>query len=141
MFNSSQTTFKVGDEFKLAEIRRIICYPAAYDFQNDSIIKDLAQFLNRNPKLIVVVEFHTDTRGSVEGNLKVSQSRAANLFELLIAKGTKKEQIRNCSGLGENEPIFKESEINSFKRTDKAKFDSMQRANRRSILRIVEIKE
>lgn len=68
-------------------------------------INALAEFLKQNPKAVVFLASHTDSKGTSAYNLKLSQARAESVKQLLI-QNYGIEAIRVTSkGFGETQPI------------------------------------
>ena len=68
-------------------------------------LETLAKVLERNPHYIVEIEGHTDSRGSVAANKRVSTNRAnAVRNQLLIDYQVNPEQIK-AIGVGSDKPI------------------------------------
>lgn len=63
----------------------------------------LAVFLNQNPRN-VLVEGHTDSRGSAEFNMNLSQQRAESVRNALVARGIAGTRIL-ARGFGESRPL------------------------------------
>ena len=74
-------------------------HPGAY-----SRLEQLARTLNRYPASDVVVKGHTDSQGSEQYNLRLSQGRADHVRDVLIAEGLSPSRIR-AIGLGEGFPM------------------------------------
>lgn len=68
------------------------------------IIDKIAAFLNKNPERTVSIEGHTDSRGSDEYNLDLSQRRADAVRFLLVSSGIDSARIQ-AKGMGEHYPI------------------------------------
>jgi outer membrane protein OmpA-like peptidoglycan-associated protein len=64
----------------------------------------LAAFLNENPNRRLLVEGHTDARGSDEFNKELSARRADAVTEALVQRGIPSERLRSV-GLGEDFPV------------------------------------
>ena len=72
-----------------------------------SVLGDLAQvgsFLREHPERNVVIEGHTDSRGSDGHNAELSRRRAASVRSYLIAQGVAPERLLS-QGFGESYPI------------------------------------
>lgn len=61
-------------------------------------------FLQTYPNTTAVIEGHTDNTGSGEYNLKLSQQRAENVRQRIIARGIPADRLQ-ARGYGENNPI------------------------------------
>ncbi|MCP4699249.1 MAG: OmpA family protein [Gammaproteobacteria bacterium] len=67
-------------------------------------IDKLADFLNENPGRKVLIEGHTDSRGSEEYNLTLSQHRADAVRLALLTRNVRADRIR-ATGYGESTPV------------------------------------
>jgi OmpA-OmpF porin, OOP family len=63
----------------------------------------LADYLQRNPDRNVLIEGHTDTTGSADYNLRLSQLRADSVESFLIGSGLSPDRVRSI-GYGETRP-------------------------------------
>jgi outer membrane protein OmpA-like peptidoglycan-associated protein len=68
------------------------------------IIDKVAKFLYKNPERTVAIEGHTDSTGSDEYNLDLSQRRADAVRFLLVSSGIDSARIQ-AKGMGEHYPI------------------------------------
>jgi len=57
--------------------------------------------------LIATIEGHTDSVGSAQDNLSLSQKRSKNVVDLLVRLGIDRERLK-AVGYGESRPIVKE---------------------------------
>lgn len=64
----------------------------------------LLVFFKRYPTAIIELGSHTDSKGSDEYNIRLSQRRAESVVNYLISKGIRKEQLI-AKGYGETVPI------------------------------------
>ena len=67
-------------------------------------LDSLAQFIQLNDNLDVVIEGHTDNIGSESYNLTLSEKRATSVLNYLANKGINKSRI-SIIGIGELRPI------------------------------------
>ncbi len=76
------------------------------DLRPESItaLNKLVKLLKDNPNIIVEIGAHTDTNGSEEYNIKLSQRRAQAVVDYLIQNGIEKERII-AFGYGESQPL------------------------------------
>jgi len=91
-------TFQLKDiyyDFDRANIRNP-------DAQTD--LDHLVEVLRRHPDLRVELSSHTDSRGTAEYNLKLSENRARAAREYLIAHGIEPDRII-AKGYGESQPV------------------------------------
>jgi outer membrane protein OmpA-like peptidoglycan-associated protein len=68
------------------------------------IIDKVAEFLYKNPERTVAIEGHTDSRGSDQYNLDLSQRRADAVRMLFVSSGIDSSRIQ-AKGMGEHYPI------------------------------------
>ncbi|WP_417437568.1 OmpA family protein [Idiomarina abyssalis] len=68
-------------------------------------LKDLADFLQKHPASTVVIEGHTDSVGSAEMNLDLSQRRASAIINVLVDNFRIQQARMKAIGYGENRPI------------------------------------
>ncbi|HEY4797723.1 MAG TPA: OmpA family protein, partial [Bacteroidia bacterium] len=64
----------------------------------------ILKILNDNPDIIVEISSHTDSKGSDEYNMRLSQKRAESVVDYLTRKGISKDRLR-AKGYGETMPI------------------------------------
>ncbi len=70
-----------------------------------NILNQVAQVLRANPQITkILVEGHTDSRGSDSSNLALSKERAAAVVQFLTAAGVEAERLQS-EGFGEEKPI------------------------------------
>ena len=64
----------------------------------------MAGILREYPDTEILVQGHTDSRGTDEYNLELSEKRAKSVFNQLVRNGVKSDRLVTM-GLGESEPI------------------------------------
>jgi peptidoglycan-associated lipoprotein len=69
-----------------------------------AVLDSITVFFKENPDLTVELGSHTDSRGSDEYNLKLSQARAQSAVDYLISKGVPAETLK-AKGYGETLPV------------------------------------
>ena len=81
-----------------------------FEFDKSNITSLGAQELNKlvkvmqeHPNMVIFVKSHTDTKGSINYNLKLSEQRAQATVQYIISKGISKERISG-KGFGSSEP-------------------------------------
>ncbi|WP_024954140.1 OmpA family protein [Sulfurospirillum arcachonense] len=67
-------------------------------------IQEVADFMNENEDYTVVLEGHTDSKGTEQYNQKLSEKRAMAVSKVLVDLGIAKERISTV-GYGESKPI------------------------------------
>lgn len=70
----------------------------------DSNLTRLFNFMSNNPDRKLMIEGHTDSVGSEQSNLQLSQSRAQSVFSYLINRGISANRL-GMQGLGETSPV------------------------------------
>ncbi|MCW3085178.1 MAG: hypothetical protein JWP12_2544 [Bacteroidetes bacterium] len=95
-------------------------------------LRNILNFLNKNQKVIIELDGYTDSKGTAEYNLKLSQDRAQAVAAYLIEKGIAKERIIT-KGFGESAPNA--ANLNS----DGTDNPEGRQLNRRVELKIIEI--
>lgn len=71
-----------------------------------TVLDTLFSLLAANPKIVIELSSHTDSRGSSDYNLKLSQARADSCVAYLIAKGISANRLV-AKGYGEDKPLNK----------------------------------
>ena len=69
-----------------------------------NVLNSVAQVLDEYEKTIVDITGHTDSTGEESYNLNLSQRRATNVAQYLIAQGVNSTRIA-AQGMGESQPI------------------------------------
>jgi OOP family OmpA-OmpF porin len=97
---------------QLDEAGRIVTHGILFDSGSDKIkgesyqtLKDIGQLLTDDPKLRVSIEGHTDSDGTDEYNMTLSQKRAASVKNYLIANYKIAPERLESKGWGESKPI------------------------------------
>lgn len=94
------------------EVQRALISLPPITFENDSAVltpegqtavAKAAEILRANPTVMVRIEGHTDSTGSAESNLTLSQARAQTVMDSLIAQGIAAERL-SATGFGETRP-------------------------------------
>jgi Mg-chelatase subunit ChlD len=94
--------FDVADGFK---------YPIHFDF-NSSVVREesmirideLAELMERYPKLRLEIQGHTDNIGGEEFNQKLSDARAKSVMQELVKRGIEEKRLRG-RGFGMSQPV------------------------------------
>ena len=81
-----------------------------FDFNKSNItsqgaaeLDKLVKVMKDNPKMVIFVKSHTDSKGSASYNLKLSEQRAQSTVQFIISKGIESERISG-KGFGNTEP-------------------------------------
>ena len=136
---------------RLPEVR----YPLSkWTFVNDSTISSddslmfVYNLLQEYPEMLLELSSHTDARDTDKRNQVLSENRAKACYKFLIDKGIDPRRIVPV-GKGEATPatwidpatgqpvVLTEAYINTFKKTDPAKFEKLHQLNRRTEGRVI----
>lgn len=66
-------------------------------------LNKLVQVMERNPNMRIKIEAHTDSRGSDEYNLKLSERRAQTTLQYMLSMGISPDRLES-QGFGESKP-------------------------------------
>ncbi|MBI4947853.1 MAG: PD40 domain-containing protein [Bacteroidetes bacterium] len=69
-----------------------------------SEMERLVQLLSNNPTMKIELSSHTDSKGTDEYNMKLSQARAQSVVDYLISKDISKDRLV-AKGYGESQPV------------------------------------
>ena len=119
-----ETTKGVADsqdfssEIRLSSIAEPIELPnilydfAKWDLRPESMVAldKLVETLNDNPNVVIELRSHTDSRGSVQANIEVSQKRAQSVVDYLIEKGINPARLR-AKGYADTKPKVVDAKI------------------------------
>lgn len=72
------------------------------------LLNSAAAWLNANANWLVLIEGHTDDRGTWQQNLMVSERRARSVMGALVAKGVEARRITTAA-FGADRPICKDN--------------------------------
>ncbi len=64
----------------------------------------VVKFLNDNPNVEIEIDGHTDSRGSDEYNLALSENRSKSVADYLVSKGISQDRL-TYKGYGESRPL------------------------------------
>ncbi|MEL1248145.1 OmpA family protein [Flavobacterium helocola] len=90
--------------------KEVILQPIFFEFNKSNITAEgaaeldkLVMVMNEYPNMVIFAKSHTDSRGSDNYNLNLSDRRAKSTVQYLISKGIAKDRISG-QGFGESEP-------------------------------------
>lgn len=122
--HNAETTHTVGKVMRLDDLifdaGKAKIAPSSY-----SELDEVAVMLKNNPRMVIQLEGHTDTRGNENLNVKLSQDRVSAVKSYLITKGANKNRIKT-KAFGGKVPL-------SLENTEEA-----HALNRRVELRVLE---
>jgi len=96
-------------------------------------LKNILKFLNKYPNVSIEISGYTDSKGTTEYNLNLSQERALAVVNYLIEKGANKDRFKS-KGYGEASPDAKNQNADGTDNPDG------RQLNRRVELKIIEVK-
>jgi outer membrane protein OmpA-like peptidoglycan-associated protein/tetratricopeptide (TPR) repeat protein len=96
-------TVEVGSEYVINDIH-YATNSADFDEDSEIMLTAFADYLDRNPKMKVVIQGHTDNVGDDLANYALSADRAFTVKLFLEGQGISPSRI-DFKGLGEKEPI------------------------------------
>lgn len=77
---------------------------ATIGLESYAMLDEVVDVLDKNPELKIEIQGHTDSTGSAEMNLRLSQNRAASVLEYFVSKGIERTRL-SCRGFGMEKPI------------------------------------
>ncbi|GAA4238107.1 OmpA family protein [Postechiella marina] len=93
---------------------QIVIKPIYFDFNKSNIrldagyeLENIVDVLRVNPKMIIRIESHTDSRGRDNFNLKLSDRRAKSTRDYILSRGIAPERIESAIGFGESQLLNK----------------------------------
>lgn len=101
-----------------------------YTLQRSSMseLKEVYDFLRQNPNVKVEISGHTDNVGSVEYNLELSTKRAKSVYDFLIFKRIRPEQI-SYVGYGQDHPIAPNDNLENQSKNRRIEFKISEISN------------
>lgn len=121
-FESNSVTVNSDEETVDAEIKlrpieeiivedRVVLNPILFDFDKHNIkpqaaleLDKLVQIMKKYPDMVIRVEGHTDSRGSAEYNMLLSDKRVQSSIQYVISKGIDESRISGA-GFGQSKPV------------------------------------
>ncbi|MFP4524969.1 MAG: OmpA family protein [Bacteroidales bacterium] len=87
-------------------LRNVFYELDSYELKNESRVElnKLYDLLNNNPEVDIEISGHTDSIGTNEYNITLSENRAKSVYKYLINKGIDENRL-NYKGYGETEPV------------------------------------
>jgi outer membrane protein OmpA-like peptidoglycan-associated protein len=90
--------------------------------QSDKILTDVAKILTEHPEVEQLeVQGHTDERGTVDFNRKLSQDRAASVVTWLVEHGIERDRL-SAKGYGRDRPIADNSTEEGMQKNRRVEF-------------------
>ncbi len=94
---------KVGEKMQLSNVFYEI---DSWELKKESIaeLNNLVKLLNVNENIVIEIGGYTDSTGTDEYNLTLSEKRALSVVDYLVSKGIPSERLRH-KGYGNSDPI------------------------------------
>lgn len=103
--------------------------------KSKEILDKIFEYIQLNNNLIFEINAHTDTRGSVIANQKLSQARAQSCVDYLVSKGVTIDRLKS-TGYGETKPLITDDEIAKFVPKSE-EFEAAHQKNRRTSFKVI----
>lgn len=104
--HNAETTHTVGKVMRLDDLNfdagRAVISASSYPELDEVVL-----MLKNNPRMVIQLEGHTDTRGNASANLKLSEERVKAVKSYLVSKGGSKGRIKT-KAFGGSIPISQE---------------------------------
>lgn len=124
----------------------IVINPIFFDFDKWNIRTDskydlehIVDVMRAYPEMKINIESHTDRRGTLRYNDKLSDRRANSTKEYIISRGIDAERIVSAIGYGERKKLISDQEIDNMSTREEK--EVAHQKNRRSHFRIVDCEE
>jgi outer membrane protein OmpA-like peptidoglycan-associated protein len=106
--NLQKITSESGKQIKFGEsfVKVILFDFNQYNIKPEyyATLNELVDYLKKSPKVKISITGHTDSDGTDQQNLLLSQNRSKSVADYIIAKGINKERV-SFKGVGKNKPI------------------------------------
>jgi outer membrane protein OmpA-like peptidoglycan-associated protein len=118
-----KSEFKTGD---VIQLKSIFFETAKSELMDDSYpeLDKLVDVLEKNPKMEIRINGHTDSQGNADSNQKLSEARAKAVFDYLIEKGISNEI--EFKGFGSTLPIAGNDTDEGRKKNRRVEFEVIQ---------------
>ena len=124
----------------------IVINPIFFDFDKWNIRTDskyelehIVDVMRAYPEMKITIESHTDRRGTLRYNDKLSDRRANSTKEYILSRGIAEERIVSATGYGERRKLISDEEIDTMSTREEK--EAAHQKNRRSHFRIVDCEE
>ncbi len=109
------TNIYLSSTEKPIELPNIFYDYAKWDLRPESMVSldKLVETLTDNPNVTIELMSHTDSRGSVEPNIELSQKRAQSVVDYLIQKGIAADRL-SAKGYGKSQPKVVDKKIHDL---------------------------
>ncbi|WP_047790803.1 OmpA family protein [Tenacibaculum mesophilum] len=118
---------------------QIVINPIYFDFDLYNIREDaeyelehIVTVMKNHPEMIIKIESHTDSRGTLQYNRKLSDNRAKSTREYILSRGISADRIESAIGYGEDQLLNNCDDANQSKCSEEE-----HQKNRRSYFYII----
>jgi len=96
--------FKENDSIRILEAKSTLFDLDEYEVSNEAIVElnKMVYYLNQNPNINIIINYHTDSRGPDDYNIKLTINRANTTKEYLVKNGIDPRRIE-AKGYGETQ--------------------------------------
>jgi peptidoglycan-associated lipoprotein len=124
---SAAATTTFGSEQTIPQLQRIFFEYDQFTLSDQarSILTGNAAYLRANPSQRIVIEGHTDERGSDEYNLALGERRARAALNYLVSLGIGAERLSILS-YGEERPMVSGSDESAWSQNRRAEFKGIR---------------
>lgn len=107
---ASEVAETVHSEGKVMRLNNLIFDQGKSRISPDSYseLDEVAAMLKKYPRMVIQLEGHTDTRGTPEKLMQLSQQRVNAVRDYLVSKGVSKKQVKT-KAFGGTQPVTKEN--------------------------------
>ncbi|WP_027125153.1 OmpA family protein [Gelidibacter mesophilus] len=98
----------------LIEDNQIVINPIFFDFDKWNIrtdaeyeLENIVDVMREHPGMVIKIESHTDSRGSDNYNMKLSDRRAKSTRDYILSRGITADRIESAIGYGETQLLNK----------------------------------
>ena len=98
----------------LIDANQIVINPIFFDFDKWNIrtdaqyeLENIVDVMREHPSMVIKIESHTDSRGSDNYNMKLSDRRAKSTRDYILSRGIASERIESAIGYGESQLLNK----------------------------------
>jgi OmpA-OmpF porin, OOP family len=101
--HNAETTHTVGKVMRLEDLN-FDAGKVKISASSFEELDEVALMLKNNPKMVIQLEGHTDTRGNANANLALSEERVVAVKSYLVSKGSSKRRIKT-KAFGGTQPV------------------------------------
>ncbi len=133
----NESNYQVGDKIELPAIVFSTCCQVLTDEQFLDSVQVIADFLKEHPQLKVEIAAFTDSRGTADKNVILSQKRAEAVRNTLVENFNCNPVQIVTKGYGEDVPLITDAEIKALE--TKEEKENRHQKNRRVELKVLEV--